>query len=140
MPTLPLPLPLPRDFAIVGFCAAPGQPDSPAARAERAAIARAIVAVFHGVEAVETVGTYQGESEPGILLHGGPCLKVALVIGRALSQESVFCGFERPDGSRGAALLYCDGRPLVSLGDVYRGPSPDGDETTAGPFGTFHAR
>ncbi len=103
-------------FAIIGLGSRPGEPDTPERQALRRDAAVALLRL-HGFECVPTVGTYGGESEPGVLIRGPGSWSSALVVGRVLRQESVFA--YTPDS--GAWLAYTEDRWDVQLGTLAAG-------------------
>jgi hypothetical protein len=105
---------LASSFAVVGLGAAPGKPDSATLRGRRSEVAQAL-AYLAECRVYPCQGTYDGVSEPGILLTGPLAHKTAIRIGEAIEQESVFLA------ERGIGRL----RYLDAAGPLDRGFSQD---------------
>ena len=125
--------------AVVGFGPRPGEVDRDADRGARRMVALAYLRALD-VPYAPTVGRYRGSRpEPGVILYGPDAHAVARTLGRALSQESVYC-----QSGGIAALYYLTTGDRTPLGAVREGPDPAGygETTVTNPDGSetvFHA-
>ncbi len=122
-------------FAVVGLGPHPSAPDGLTID-QRAARVVDIVA-SHGARCFGGFGSYGGEREPCIIIFGATWpVEVAKQAGRAANQETIFSHVP----GTACNLIYTDGsgRGRVPLGNLKRGPNPDGDYTDIGGE-RFHA-
>lgn len=118
-------------LAVVGFRV--GTNPDHEAEVARATVAHAYLA-SEGAEVVSAVGRYLGaDPEPCVVVVGPRARILALTLGRALSQESVYY----QSGGRATLHFLADGY-TVDIGRPVVGPDPMGVGETVAEGRTWH--